>query len=87
MSDQEVEPKTHPARTRRQRIQELDRMFSHVVVRQGTQQATAIETVRDRARVLAVTIEERCPEGRGKTMAINKVLEAMEWAHHAISHR
>lgn len=87
--EQEMEEAKEPHRavSRRQRIQEIDFMFKAIPVPRGTQQATAMDTVRDRARVLAITIEERCPEGPHKAEAIHAVLEAMMWANHAISHR
>lgn len=84
-SDQDEE--RHPAASRRQRIQELDRAYSQIVVRQGTQQASAIETIRDRARVMAVTIEERCAPGPEKDQAHASCMSAMLWAIQAISHR
>lgn len=80
-------PANHPASSRRQRIQALTFAFSHISVPKGTQQAEAILTVRDRARVLALTIEERCPEGPEKAEALHKVHEALMWADHAIRHR
>ena len=87
--EQEMEEaeKLHPAGSRRQRIQALDRAFKHIPVKRGTQQSTAMDTVRDRARVLGLTIEERCPVGPEKDLAIQLVLQAMFWANHAISHR
>ncbi len=81
------EAKAHPAASRRQRLQALEREYSHLVVRQGTQQASAIDTIRDRARVLAGSIEERCPEGPSKDRAHDACMEAMFWAVQAISHR
>ena len=90
ISETEVDPKEipHQAASRRQRLQALEREYSHIVVRQGTQQATAIETIRDRARVLAGSIEERCPEGSfAKEQAHKACMEAMFWAVQAISHR
>ena len=89
ISETEVEPKEipHQAASRRQRLQALEREYSHIVVRQGTAQASAIETIRDRARVMAGTIEERCPEGPSKDLAHQLCMSAMHWAVHAISHR
>ena len=89
ISETEVDPKEipHKAASRRQRLQELEREYSHIVVRQGTQQAMAIETIRDRARVLAGSIEERCQEGPAKERAHQACMEAMFWAVQAISHR
>jgi hypothetical protein len=81
------EAQAHPAASRRQRLQALEREYSHIVVRQGTQQASAIETIRDRARVLAGSIEERCPEGPAKERAHEACMNAMHWAVQAISHR
>ncbi len=85
----EVDPKEipHKAASRRQRIQELDRSYSQIVVRQGTQQASAIETIRDRARVFALSIEERCPPGPERETAHRQCMGAMLWALQAISHR
>ncbi len=89
VSETEVDPKAipHQAASRRQRLQALEKTYSHIVVKQGTQQASAIETVRDRARVLAGTIEERCPEGPDKERALQLCMSAMLWAIQAISHR
>ncbi len=81
------EAQAHPAASRRQRLQALEREYSHIVVRQGTQQASAIETIRDRARVLAGSIEERCPDGPEKERAHQLCMSAMLWAIQAISHR
>ena len=80
-------PANHPASSRRQRIQLITRFFKPVVVPQGTQQSEAISTVRDRARVMALTIEERMPDGYEKDHALKAVAEAMFWANQGISHR
>ena len=85
VAPEEAQP--HRAASRRQRLQALERDYSHIVVRQGTQQASAIETIRDRARVLAGSIEERCPEGPDKERAHQLCMSAMLWAIQAISHR
>jgi hypothetical protein len=68
-------------------MQRLEKAFARVVVPQGTQQADAMTTVNDRARVLALTIDERCPPGHAKDKAIDHALAAMFWANHGISHR
>jgi hypothetical protein len=80
-------PANHPAATRRQEIQTIDKFFKPVAVPPGTQQAEAILTVRDRARVMALTISERCPNGAAKDNALKAVAEAMFWANQGISHR
>jgi len=80
-------PASHPSSSRRQRIQSITNFFKPVVVPQGTQQAEAILTVRDRARVFALTIEERVPNGAEKDHALKAVAEAMFWANQGISHR
>ena len=80
-------PADHPAASRRLRLKDLTKFFKPVVVPSGSQQAEAILTIRDRARVFASTIEEKCPHGPEKTLAIRKCQEAMFWANQAISHR
>ena len=82
-----AEPADHPAASRRLRLQDLKRFFDPVVVKHGSQQAEAILAVRNQARVLAQTIEEKCPHVMEKTLAIRKAQEAMFWANQAISHR
>ena len=80
-------PADHPAASRRMRLKDLAKFFKPVAVPSGSQQAEAILTMRDRARVFAMTIEEKCPHGPEKTLAIRKCQEAMFWANQAISHR
>ncbi len=80
-------PANHPAATRRQEIQAIDKFFKHIGVPKGTQQAEAMLTVRNSARVLAVTILERMPRGAEKDNALKAVAEAMFWANQGISHR
>ena len=41
--------------------------------------------VRQSARDLANTINELCPEGREKSLAITKIEEAVMWANKSIS--
>lgn len=77
----------HPAASRRQEIQAIDKFFKPVSIPPGTQQAEAILTVRDRARVMALTISERVPNGAEKDNAMKAVAEAMFWANQGISHR
>jgi hypothetical protein len=86
MSDQEEEA-PHQAASRRQRIQETDRFFSPVVVKNGTRQKASIDTIRERARLLAMAIEDHVPEGSAKDHAVMHCAEAMFWANQAISHR
>ncbi len=80
-------PASHPAATRRGEIQAIDKFFKPVAVPPGTQQAEAILSVRDRARVMALTISERVPNGAEKDNALKAVAEAMFWANQGISHR
>ena len=80
-------PADHPAASRRLRLQDLTKFFRPVVVPHGSQQAEAILAIRDRSRVLAQPIEEKCPHGAEKTLAIRKAQEAMFWAVQAVSHR
>jgi len=80
-------PASHPAASRRQEIQAIDKFFKSVSVAPGTQQAEAIVTIRDRARVMALTISERVPNGAEKDNALKAVAEAMFWANQGISHR
>ena len=88
MSTTEEEVKAdHPAASRRMRMKDLEAFFKPIAVPPGTQQSEAIATIRDRARVLALTIEERCPHGPEKRLAISKAQEAFFWANQAISHR
>lgn len=77
----------HPSVSRRQRLAKIGRDFLHVPVRVGTEQASAIETVREASMRLALLIEERCPHGAEKVLAIRSVQVANFWAAHAISHR
>jgi hypothetical protein len=86
MSDQQEEA-PHQAASRRQRIQETDRFFSHVVVQNGSRQKSSINTIRERARLLAMAIEDHVQEGPAKDAAIQHCAEAMFWANQAISHR
>lgn len=86
MSDQEEEA-PHQAASRRRRIQDIDRFFSPVVVPNGSRQRASIETIRERARLLALAIEEHVPEGDAKDAAVQHCAEAMFWSNQAISHR
>lgn len=80
-------PADHPAASRRLRLKDLTKFFAPVVIPHGTNMAEGILAIRDRARVLAQTIEEKCPHGPEKTLAIRKAQESMFWANQAISHR
>lgn len=86
-AQEETKEALHGAGSRRLRLQELEAFFKPQAVPPGTQQHTAMASIRDRARVLALTIEERCPQGPEKVLAIRKAQEAMFWANQAISHR
>lgn len=77
----------HQAASRRQRIQAIDKFFKPVVVQNGTRQKASIETIRERARLLAMAIEDHVPEGDQKEHAVMHCAEAMFWANQAISHR
>lgn len=82
-----IKTEPHRALSRRQRIQAIDHFYKPVPVARGTQQATAMESIRETARVLAVTIEERCPEGVQKEHALRAAAEAMFWGNQSVSHR
>jgi hypothetical protein len=86
MSEQEEEA-PHQAASRRTRLQAIDKFFSAVVVPNGTRQRSSIETIRERARLLAMAIEDHVPEGDQKEHAVMHCAEAMFWANQAISHR
>jgi len=43
------------------------------------------QALRELARRLAVGIEELCPEGREKSLAVTRVEEAVMWANAAIA--
>lgn len=87
MSDQQEDAPPHHAASRRQRIQATDRFFSPVVVKNGSRQKASIETIRERARLLAMAIEDHVQEGPEKDAAIQHCAESMFWANQAISHR
>jgi len=87
MSDQEEEAPPHQAASRRLRIQAIEKFFSPVVVKNGTRQRASLETIRERARLLAMAIEDHVPEGDQKDHAVMHCAEAMFWANQAISHR
>ena len=86
-ADAAVEKEQHQAANRRQRIQAIDRFFSPVVVPNGSRQRSSIETIRERARLLALAIDEHVPTGDAKDSAVQHCAEAMFWANQAISHR
>ena len=46
-----------------------------------------VDAVRDKARVLAVTLAVKCPESREKSIAITKLEEVVFWANAAIARR
>ena len=87
VQDEEETPATHQAASRRGRMREIEAMFSTVAVPVGSQQAGAISTIKDRARVLALVIHDRCPPGTSRERAIQATLEATMWAVHAVTHR
>lgn len=86
MSDQEEEA-PHSAASRRQRIQAVEKFYSPVVVANGSRQKSSIDTIRERARLLAMAIEDHVPEGEAKDTARTMCAGAMFWANQAISHR
>ena len=83
----EEEKGRHRAGSRRQNIQAIEQFFKPVAVPNGSQQASAIKVIRERARLLALAIEDHVPEGDQKTVARQKCAESMFWANQAISHR
>jgi len=86
-ADAAVEKEMHQAASRRQRIQAIDKFFNQVVVPNGSRQKSSIDTIRERARLLAMAIEDHVPEGNQKEHAVMHCAEAMFWANQAISHR
>ncbi len=86
-SDQQEEEPLHQAGSRRIRIQAIEKFFSPVVVKNGSRQKASIDTIRERARLLAMAIEDHVPEGDQKDHAVMHCAEAMFWANQAISHR
>jgi hypothetical protein len=50
-----------------------------------TEKADAHTSVRQRCRQLADFINEACPDGREKSLAITKLEEVMFWANGAIA--
>ncbi len=85
--EQEREEAAHPAASRRERIQGIDVFYKPVVVQNGSRQRASIETIRERARLLAMAIEDHVPLGDAKDAAVQHCAEAMFWANQAISHR
>ena len=77
----------HPARSKRDKNDEIKRNHSTIPVKNGTEQMGAIVAVRDELTHTALLIENRCPEGRAKSIALRKLEEASMWAIKAISHR
>lgn len=45
----------------------------------------AHETIRQNCETLARSVDELCPDGREKSLAITKIEEAMMWANAAIA--
>lgn len=74
-------------RSQREKLAKISHDFTHIPVRVGTQQAGAIEAIREAAMALAKQIAVKCPDGPDTDAAIAKVLEAKMWATQALSHR
>lgn len=83
----ETEKKEHQAASRRRRIQAIDKFYHQVVVPNGSRQKSSIDTIRERARLLAMAIEDHVTEGPAKDAAVMHCAEAMFWSNQAISHR
>ncbi len=48
-------------------------------------QPAQYEEIRNEARLLAVTLDDLCPESREKSLAITKLEEAVFWANASIA--
>lgn len=62
---------------------EMERRFTYHRV--DADQADAHATIRLMGRQLAETVDELCPEGREKALAVTNIEQAVMWANAAIS--
>lgn len=76
----------HPA-ARRDRIKQTRARFSHVPVRQGTQQSGLILDITNEFGALAEIVETKCHDSREKSTALTLLLQAKMMAIHAVTHR
>ena len=64
-------------------IDQIDNNFSYHQPKEGQNQKYG--RIRGEARLLALTVNELCPESREKSLAITKLEEAVMWANAAIA--
>jgi hypothetical protein len=64
---------------------ELDTRFTYHAPKEG--QPAKYTALRDKAKELAVMINEMCPESREKALAFTKIEEAVFWANATIARR
>lgn len=64
-------------------INGLDRRFAYRPSKEG--QAGKYEAIRGKAKELARTINDLCPDGREKDKALARVEEAMFWANAGVA--
>ncbi len=62
---------------------DLERRFTYHPPREG--QPADFKAIRNRARRMAETVDDLCPDGREKALAITKIEEAVMWANAAIA--
>lgn len=63
--------------------EELERNYKYHPPKPG--QPERYEAIRNKARELAILIEEQCPNGREKSLAKTKIEEAVMWANASIA--
>lgn len=63
--------------------QDINNRFTYHAPREG--QPAVYETIRGQAREFALSLNELCPEGREKSLAITHLEEAVFWANAAIA--
>lgn len=63
--------------------EEIEKNFSFHPVKEG--QPELYNSVRDKAKQLAYTIKDVCPDSREKSLAMTKLEEALMWANASIA--
>lgn len=63
--------------------QDIDNRFTYHAPKEG--QPFKYETLREFARQFAIKIDELCPEGREKSLAITHLEEVVMWANASIA--
>lgn len=64
-------------------VEEIDKRFNYHAP--DDIKVTHHQKIRGNARIFAVVINEFCPDGREKALALTKIEEAMMWANAAIA--